>query len=158
VFTLQTKAILWEKLPRLSLIVKSTRIGGESTKVNATPFFFLSGMDQLDDTRITGYDPLIPPQILQMEIPLNEGALTVSKARREATEIIMRNDDRLLVVVGPCSIHDPIAALDYGKRLLKLKTELQDDLLIIMRAYFEKPRTTVGWKGLINDPVFFVLI
>ncbi|KAI8912862.1 hypothetical protein EDD86DRAFT_224341 [Gorgonomyces haynaldii] len=107
----------------------------------------------LDDTRILGQDPLIPPQILQMELPLTEiGRKTVFQARKEASKILKSIDDRLLVVVGPCSIHDPPAALEYAQKLLSLRKELQNDLLIIMRVYFEKPRTTVGWKGLINDP------
>jgi 3-deoxy-7-phosphoheptulonate synthase len=78
----------------------------------------------------------------------------VIKAREEACAILQSKDplNRLLVVVGPCSIHDPVAALDYAHRLLALKKKYENDLLIVMRAYLEKPRTTVGWKGLINDP------
>lgn len=96
----------------------------------------------------------VPPQILQMEIPLTAAAKkTVFQARKAASLIIKQLDDRLVVVVGPCSIHDPAAALEYGRRLVALRDELKDDLLIVMRAYFEKPRTTVGWKGLINDPL-----
>lgn len=107
----------------------------------------------IDDVRVNGYDPLIPPQILMQEIPVSsEGKKTVYNSRRQAAKILKGVDDRLLVIVGPCSIHDPAAAREYGKRLLNLKHELDNDLLIIMRAYFEKPRTTVGWKGLINDP------
>lgn len=77
----------------------------------------------------------------------------MGKARREATEIINGNDDRLLVVIGPCSIHDVEAAKVYGRKLQQEAKRLEKDLLIIMRTYFEKPRTTVGWKGLINDPM-----
>ena len=89
-----------------------------------------------------------------MEIPLTAAAKkTVFQARKAASLIIKQLDDRLVVVVGPCSIHDPAAALEYGRRLVALRDELKDDLLIVMRAYFEKPRTTVGWKGLINDPL-----
>uniref|UniRef100_A0A6B2L8L2 3-deoxy-7-phosphoheptulonate synthase n=1 Tax=Arcella intermedia TaxID=1963864 RepID=A0A6B2L8L2_9EUKA len=96
---------------------------------------------------------MIPPAILSEEIPVTPTvADVVSNARIQSENIIKKTDDRLLVVVGPCSIHDPVAALDYGKRLKVLLDELKDDLLIIMRVYFEKPRTTVGWKGLINDP------
>jgi 3-deoxy-7-phosphoheptulonate synthase len=106
-----------------------------------------------DDLRIDGLRPLIPPAILIEEIPVTEAvSTTVWKGREEATAILQGKDDRLLVVVGPCSIHDPAAALDYAHRLRARQVALQDDLCIVMRVYFEKPRTTVGWKGLINDP------
>ncbi|KEY75071.1 hypothetical protein S7711_01535 [Stachybotrys chartarum IBT 7711] len=106
-----------------------------------------------DDTRLLGQDPLIPPALLISEIPMTEDALrTVVKGRTDAAEIIMRRNDRLLVVVGPCSIHNPAAAHEYAARLKNLSAKLSDDLVIVMRAYLEKPRTTVGWKGLINDP------
>jgi 3-deoxy-7-phosphoheptulonate synthase len=102
---------------------------------------------------VDGYDPLIPPALLISEIPLSEAALeTVVKGRRDAVGVIMGRNDRLLVIVGPCSIHDPATALEYAARLKALSEKLSDDLVIIMRAYLEKPRTTVGWKGLINDP------
>ncbi|KAJ4393541.1 3-deoxy-7-phosphoheptulonate synthase [Gnomoniopsis smithogilvyi] len=100
-----------------------------------------------------GQDPLIQPALLIQEIPVTENSLqTVLKGRRDAAEIVMGQNDRLLVVVGPCSIHDPATALEYADRLKALSEKLSDDLCIIMRAYLEKPRTTVGWKGLINDP------
>jgi len=87
------------------------------------------------------------------EVPLTQTALeTVVKGRRDAVGVIMGRNDRLLVIVGPCSIHDPATALEYATRLKALSEKLSDDLVIIMRAYLEKPRTTVGWKGLINDP------
>ncbi|KAI9881279.1 MAG: 3-deoxy-7-phosphoheptulonate synthase [Pleopsidium flavum] len=106
-----------------------------------------------EDTRVLGYDPLIPPQLLQSEIPAPEHALrVVLQGRRDAIKIITKQDDRLLVMVGPCSIHDPAMAVEYAQRLKDLAAKLSDDLSIIMRAYLEKPRTTVGWKGLINDP------
>ncbi|MCJ1367952.1 3-deoxy-7-phosphoheptulonate synthase [Acarospora aff. strigata] len=106
-----------------------------------------------EDTRVLGYDPLIPPQLLQSEIPAPDHALrVVLQGRREAIKIITQQDDRLLVMVGPCSIHDPAMAVEYAQRLKALAAKLSDDLSIIMRAYLEKPRTTVGWKGLINDP------
>ncbi|MCJ1409956.1 3-deoxy-7-phosphoheptulonate synthase [Ptychographa xylographoides] len=106
-----------------------------------------------EDTRILGYDPLIPPQLLQSEVPAPDHALhTVLKGRREAIQIIAQHDDRLLVICGPCSIHDPATAVEYASRLRELADRLTGDLCIIMRAYLEKPRTTVGWKGLINDP------
>jgi len=108
---------------------------------------------QTDDLRIAGLRPLIPPAILFEELPITERASTVvADARDRATSIVRGDDDRLLVVVGPCSIHDPAAALDYARRLLPLRDKLAADLCILMRVYFEKPRTTVGWKGLINDP------
>lgn len=106
-----------------------------------------------DDLRIKGLRPLISPVLLMEEFPINDSATdTVVKTREAATNIIKGIDDRLVVVVGPCSIHDPEAALDYARRLKPLHDQYKDDLLIIMRIYFEKPRTTVGWKGLINDP------
>ena len=106
-----------------------------------------------DDLRIAQLRPLIPPAILMEELPITETAsTTVAEGREEATRIIRGEDDRLLVVVGPCSIHDPAAALDYARRLHDVRTRLHEDLVICMRVYFEKPRTTVGWKGLINDP------
>ncbi|HEY2775985.1 MAG TPA: 3-deoxy-7-phosphoheptulonate synthase [Candidatus Binatia bacterium] len=108
---------------------------------------------QTDDLRIAGLRPLIPPEILFEELPITEKASTVvSDAREEATRIVRGQDDRLLVIVGPCSIHDPAAALEYARRLLPVRQQLAADLCIFMRVYFEKPRTTVGWKGLINDP------
>ena len=106
-----------------------------------------------DDVRIDDLRPLIPPAILMEEIhPGDEAIARIATARREISDIVHGKDDRLLVVVGPCSIHDADAALDYAKRLNAMRDEHAKDLLIIMRTYFEKPRTTVGWKGLINDP------
>ncbi len=103
--------------------------------------------------RIGGIRPLVPPAILVEQLPLPaEGALTVHRTRHEVSRILNEADDRLLVVVGPCSIHDTDAALDYARRLKSLADELTGELRIVMRVYFEKPRTTVGWKGLINDP------
>lgn len=104
-------------------------------------------------TKVLGYDPLIPPALLSSEIPAPPHALeTVLAGRRDAIQIIRQQNDRLLVIVGPCSIHDPSAAVEYCQKLKPLAERLSDDLLIVMRAYLEKPRTTVGWKGLINDP------
>jgi 3-deoxy-7-phosphoheptulonate synthase len=106
-----------------------------------------------DDLRITGLRPLLPPAILIEEIPVSsEAAMTVTTARQHIADIVAGQDDRLLVIVGPCSIHDPAAALDYAQRLKAYADRLRDTLCIVMRVYFEKPRTTVGWKGLINDP------
>ncbi len=105
------------------------------------------------DLRIESIRPLVPPAILLEQLPLSEeDAASVSRAREEVTNVLSGTDDRLMVVVGPCSVHDPEAALDYAGRLKGLKDELSEDLLIVMRVYFEKPRTTIGWKGLINDP------
>ena len=105
------------------------------------------------DLRVDSFRPLIPPAILLEELPLSErGSLTVARGREEIGDILEGRDDRLVVIVGPCSIHDPEAARDYARRLKALADRLASDLCIIMRVYFEKPRTTVGWKGLINDP------
>ena len=105
------------------------------------------------DLRIESFRPLIPPAILLEELPLSEEAsMTVSRGREEVVSILTGEDDRLLLVVGPCSIHDPKAGLEYARRLKDLAGELAEDLCVVMRVYFEKPRTTVGWKGLINDP------
>ncbi len=106
-----------------------------------------------DDLRICGIRDVIAPAQVHAEMPLSEiAAQTTSEARHAIHKILTGEDGRLLVVVGPCSIHDTKAAIDYGKLLLSAKNELKNDLLIVMRVYFEKPRTTVGWKGLINDP------
>jgi 3-deoxy-7-phosphoheptulonate synthase len=96
---------------------------------------------------------LKPPRALKDELPMTEQSNgTVVEGRKTVRRILKREDPRLLVVVGPCSVHDPKGALDYARRLVKLRDELQDRLFIVMRVYFEKPRTTIGWKGLINDP------
>ena len=106
-----------------------------------------------DDLRICETKEVIAPDQVHKEIPMNEkAAAIILKARQDIHKILTGKDDRLLVVVGPCSIHDTVAAHEYVRKLLEVKEALQDDLLIIMRVYFEKPRTTVGWKGLINDP------
>lgn len=108
---------------------------------------------RLEDHRIRGYDPIISPDLLQHMYPLtDESARNVISGRDGATAILQGKDDRLIVVVGPCSIHDPESALEYANRLAELNSKLDKDLHIVMRAYMEKPRTTVGWKGLINDP------
>jgi 3-deoxy-7-phosphoheptulonate synthase len=105
------------------------------------------------DLRIDSIRALIPPAILLEELPLTEaGSLTVTRAREEVVDILDGRSDRLVVVVGPCSIHDPAAGGEYARRLKGLADELAADLRLVMRVYFEKPRTTVGWKGLINDP------
>ncbi|MDH3451006.1 MAG: 3-deoxy-7-phosphoheptulonate synthase, partial [Gammaproteobacteria bacterium] len=108
---------------------------------------------ETDDLRIRELKELRAPEALLGEYPLSERASqTVHHARRDTHNILHGNDQRLLVVVGPCSIHDVDAAREYAQRLAPLAVELRDRLLMVMRVYFEKPRTTVGWKGLINDP------
>ncbi len=105
------------------------------------------------DLHVESNRPLLPPAILLEELPLGEpGSSFVGRAREEIIRILNGDDDRLLVIVGPCSVHDPVAALEYARRLQSQAAALATDLRIVMRVYFEKPRTTVGWKGLINDP------
>ncbi len=106
-----------------------------------------------DDLRIQETNELISPEKLIADIPVNEDAAeTVARARQGIHDVLTGDDDRLVVVVGPCSIHDPGAAWEYAEGLKAMADELAGELLVIMRVYFEKPRTTVGWKGLINDP------
>ncbi len=107
-----------------------------------------------DDERIGNVAPLPPPAHLIRFFPIRGTAVEtlIQHTRATVKEILHGRDDRLLVVVGPCSIHDPAAALDYGARLAEVRRRLGKDLEIVMRTYFEKPRTTIGWKGLINDP------
>jgi 3-deoxy-7-phosphoheptulonate synthase len=108
---------------------------------------------ETDDLRIAGLRPLIQPQVLMEELPIGEkSSATVAKGREQIQAVLRGEDDRLLVVVGPCSVHDPVAALDYARRLKAVADRTARDLLVVMRVYFEKPRTIVGWKGLINDP------
>ena len=110
-------------------------------------------IQQTDDLRINEVKELMAPEELLVELPVSESvSQVVSQARQTIHNILQGEDDRLLVVVGPCSIHDPVAALEYARKLKVLSDELIDDIFIVMRVYFEKPRTTVGWKGLINDP------
>ena len=107
----------------------------------------------IDDVRIASIGPLIPPAILIEEHPVSESAAaTVSAGRNACERAVSGDDDRLIVVVGPCSIHDVDAAMEYANRLLAESRRFADDLIVVMRVYFEKPRTTIGWKGLINDP------
>lgn len=109
--------------------------------------------DSIHNVRIVDEKVLITPSELKQKLPLPQVLRgQIETHRREISDIIHKKDKRLLVVIGPCSVHDPLAALDYGKRLKALADELKDELYIVMRVYFEKPRTTVGWKGLINDP------
>ncbi|OGA10335.1 MAG: 3-deoxy-7-phosphoheptulonate synthase [Betaproteobacteria bacterium RIFCSPHIGHO2_12_FULL_69_13] len=108
---------------------------------------------QVDDLNVVNQVRLVSPERLHDELPLSEAAKKNVLAGRDAIKRILdRADPRLFVVVGPCSIHDPQAALDYGRRLAALAKEIADTMFLVMRVYFEKPRTTVGWKGLVNDP------
>jgi 3-deoxy-7-phosphoheptulonate synthase len=109
--------------------------------------------DRVKDQRIAKVVELSPPERLLEELPLGpERAKAVVRGREDVVEVLHGADPRLMVVVGPCSVHDPKAALEYATRLAALSKQLEDDLLVVMRVYFEKPRTTTGWKGLINDP------
>ncbi|HEX6707015.1 MAG TPA: 3-deoxy-7-phosphoheptulonate synthase [Albitalea sp.] len=108
---------------------------------------------RIDDVRIGAVRPLITPALLQERVPVADDTLALVESSRAAVaDILQGRDDRLVVVVGPCSIHDHDQAIEYAQRLKAAADELEDDLLVVMRAYFEKPRTTVGWKGYINDP------
>lgn len=108
---------------------------------------------ETSNLHVTRFEPLVAPRALLTELPLTRrAATTVLEGRREVAAILQGTDPRLLVVVGPCSIHDPAAAREYARRLAALRAELAGTLSLVMRVYFEKPRTTVGWKGLINDP------
>ena len=113
----------------------------------------MSASHLTDDLRIIGLREVSPPQEVHAEYPITDKAAeTIFKTRQAIHHILHGTDDRLLVVVGPCSIHDTEAALEYAEKIKKARETHADDLLIVMRVYFEKPRTTVGWKGLINDP------
>ena len=106
-----------------------------------------------DNTRITGLMEVSPPNEIITEIPISaDSSELVFKSRKEISDILHGRDDRLVVVIGPCSIHDPESALEYAKKLKSLEAKHSNQLKIVMRVYFEKPRTTIGWKGLINDP------
>jgi len=108
---------------------------------------------RIDDVRIGAVRPLITPALLQERVPVRDNTLAlVEKSRVEIADVLHGRGDRLVVVVGPCSVHDHEQAIEYGQRLKRAADELADDLVIVMRTYFEKPRTTVGWKGYINDP------
>src|SRR5262249_44127798 len=110
-------------------------------------------MHSTRNVRIQSVRPLLSPAILLEELPLtDEAAQSVLEGRRDVARALRGDDARLVVITGPCSIHDPVAGLEYAGRLRKVAAELKDDLCVVMRVYFEKPRTTLGWKGLINDP------
>ncbi|WP_441960919.1 3-deoxy-7-phosphoheptulonate synthase [Mycolicibacterium houstonense] len=113
----------------------------------------LANVPATSDRRVRSFSAIPSPHDVLTEFPLGQRrAERVARDRDEIADILAGRDDRLLVVVGPCSVHDPAAALEYAGRLVKVADELQDQLKIVMRVYFEKPRTTIGWKGLINDP------
>ncbi|OLT15099.1 3-deoxy-7-phosphoheptulonate synthase [Pseudonocardia sp. CNS-139] len=113
----------------------------------------LTAVPTLDEHRTSRISPLLSPALLRHELPVDAGvAATVTQARAEVVDVLDGRDDRLIVVVGPCSIHDPDAAMDYAQRLAAHAERVSGELRVVMRAYFEKPRSTVGWKGLINDP------
>eukprot|EP01013_Petalomonas_cantuscygni_P009323 TRINITY_DN2213_c0_g1_i1.p1 TRINITY_DN2213_c0_g1~~TRINITY_DN2213_c0_g1_i1.p1 ORF type:complete len:423 (+),score=85.02 TRINITY_DN2213_c0_g1_i1:187-1455(+) len=122
-------------------------------KASSCPVRCPDSMNVTDDSRVNELRPIIAPAVLLEDIPLTPSAeRVVTAARRAASEIINGKDDRMIALVGPCSIHNPSEAIEYGKRLRSLAAEVQNDVMVVMRVYFEKPRTTVGWKGLINDP------
>jgi len=108
---------------------------------------------RVENLNIVSYTRLITPEELKRRLPITEqAAATVIKGRETIKNILDRKDTRLFIVVGPCSIHDPVAAIEYGKRLKALAQQVEDTIYLVMRVYFEKPRSTIGWKGLINDP------
>src|SRR5262249_21064742 len=111
-------------------------------------------IEPLEDRNVSAVVPLVPPRAIKAKLPVGAAETELVRTTRAAIRDLLHGRDRqrLLVVVGPCSIHDPAAALDYASRLAAVARATRDSLLIVMRTYFEKPRTTVGWKGLINDP------
>ena len=110
-------------------------------------------MELTDNINIKQFKPLTPPDMLKADHPETEvAAHLVAQSRRQTEKILRRDDRRRMVIVGPCSLHDEAATLDYASRLLELQKNCSEQVLIIMRAYFEKPRTTLGWKGMLYDP------
>ena len=108
---------------------------------------------RVEDLNILSCSRLITPERLKVELPISDAATrSVMESRQVIKDILDRRDKRLFIVVGPCSIHDPELAIEYARRLKELAGRVQDTLYLVMRVYFEKPRSTVGWKGLINDP------
>lgn len=144
---------------RLTLELAALWLGSDNGGMTSSPSLTkpaaLSTLDKtrIDDTRIKTVRPLLTPALLEEWLPATEQALAlVESSRRAISRVLHGEDDRLVVVVGPCSIHDHAQAMEYARQLKAQADALQDDLLIVMRVYFEKPRTTVGWKGYINDP------
>jgi len=122
-------------------------------KTTAQLFAETTSPHSVENLRVVGVTRLITPAQIKEQLPVGEDQLTlVENTRREAKAILRGEDDRMLVIVGPCSIHDPESALEYARKLAVLSREVADRYLVIMRVYFEKPRTTIGWKGFINDP------
>src|SRR5437899_2541048 len=152
-YVLSHSTLLWMRSRTSRGFIADRRV---AWALNRDPFActLRSMSERTRDLRIESFRPLLPPLILLEEQPLSDrGSETVTRTRREIGRVLRGEDDRLVVIVGPCSIHDPVAALDYARRLKGLADEHARDLCIVMRVYFEKPRTTVGWKGLINDPL-----
>ena len=139
---------------QLATIRKALKEGRNPFEVQGVPRWEdEEGIDQIVNRRVLELDPLPTPASVLKKLPLSDAARNiVAYSRDELRACLYGQDDRLVVIVGPCSVHDPKAALEYAQRLSHLKDELGGELLIVMRVYFEKPRTTVGWKGLINDP------
>ena len=138
---------------RLETTTRSSSSEATASRERTDRDNFRTDSTRTDDTRIDAVRPLITPALLHERLPVSEPAQAlVEQARGEIADVLHGRDDRLVVVVGPCSIHDTAAALAYAERLAPLAIALEDDLRIVMRIYFEKPRTTVGWKGMINDP------
>jgi len=109
--------------------------------------------ERLDNVNVSGMEDMPTPEAVQAAVPLTPAAAeTVGRGRTTVRAILDRKDPRLFVVIGPCSIHDPAAALEYAGRLVRLAERVRDTLFVVMRVYFEKPRTVAGWKGFINDP------
>ena len=122
-------------------------------KMTAQPLDQKSQSHSVENLRVVGVTRLITPAQIKEQLPAGDRQLAlVERTRREAKSILRGEDARMLVIVGPCSIHDPVSALEYARQLAVLSQELADRYLIVMRVYFEKPRTTIGWKGFINDP------
>ena len=108
---------------------------------------------QTENLNVAAFDHMPSPEEVKARVPMTErAAASVVAGRKAIMDILDRKDPRVFVVVGPCSIHDPVAGLDYARRLKKLADEVSDTMLLVMRVYFEKPRTSTGWKGFINDP------
>jgi 3-deoxy-7-phosphoheptulonate synthase len=148
----QTNSVIRKSGYRFSLATNAEGICAE-IMLKQTAFQEPAVLSTTDDLRITELKELSTPDEVMREVPRSLTATRVAMAARNAIYAILHGtDDRLLVVVGPCSVHDPAAAVDYANRLVALREQLSDRLEIVMRVYFEKPRTTVGWKGLINDP------
>src|SRR5437667_486509 len=152
-YVLSHSTLLWMRSRTSRGFIADRRV---AWALNRDPFActLRSMSERTRDLRIESFRPLLPPLILLEEQPLSDrGSETVTRTRREIGRVLRGGDARLVVIVGPCSIHAPVAALDYARRLKGLADEHARDLCIVMRVYFEKPRTTVGWKGLINDPL-----